>query len=658
MKKSLLSLAVLAGLALSAQAAPIGRLNSGLRATEAGVAQFSAVTNPNSGTVVFKAPQKEDAAATDSYTLTYAESPYYALGLNGTAIGDKVGQFMEMTPTNTTELAGNQIAKFQFYTGLRNGTQMNYVNQYSFIIIDGADGKTVLYEQAYTITTGTEPFALNTITLDAPFTIEAGKDYLVGCYGVLRSPSDMTIVTDGAAENQLGGIVGMVVNGAWNFLDLVGSGYGTNCIAAIIEGDNLPMNSISIEGIDIVPTAKTNTPYTAEVYFANRAANDVESVELTYTLGTNAPVTETFTLATPLKSNKEGYVTIEGLTYANEGTVSLVVSLDKVNGEANTSASPAGKVDITFLENGFTKNVVCEEFTGTWCGYCPQGIVGIETMMEEVPAGTFIPVAIHINSDPMRAKSWTDMVDVYSDGSAPASVVNRTYSVFPVYDYLRSAYYYVSTIASLANVNAITAKWAAPDVSSTGALSYKVLDVNVSAEFAINLANSPYQLAFAVTENEVGPYNQTNNYAGGQLGEMGGWEKLGSSVKTIYNDVARYLDGFPGLEGSLPSKVEKGTVYEYTHTIDTSSANIRNRDGKHCDVVVYIVNSQTGVIENARVIKAEEIELSDVSAIEDVIAGDDNAPVEYFTIEGRRVDNPANGLYIRRQGNKVEKVVL
>ena len=359
MKKSLLSLAVLAGLALSAQAAPIGRLNSGLRATEAGVAQFSAVTNPNSGTVVFKAPQKEDAAATDSYTLTYAEGPYYAIGMNGSAIGDKMGQFMEMTATTTTELAGNQITKFQFYTGLRNGTQMNYVNQYGFLIIDGSDGK-VAYEQAYTITTGTEPFALNTITLDAPFTIEAGKDYLVGCYGVLRSPSDFTIVTDGATNNQLASYAGTEENGAWSIYSLAAYGYGSNCIAAIIEGDNLPKNSISIEGIDIVPTAKTNAPYTAEVYFANRAANDVETVELTYTLGTNAPVTETFTLATPLKSNKEGYVTIEGLTYANEGTVSLVVSLDKVNGEANTSASPAGKVDITFLENGFTKNVVCE----------------------------------------------------------------------------------------------------------------------------------------------------------------------------------------------------------------------------------------------------------------------------------------------------------
>jgi hypothetical protein len=36
----------------------------------------------------------------------------------------------------------------------------------------------------------------------------------------------------------------------------------------------------------------------------------------------------------------------------------------------------------------------------------------------------------------------------------------------------------------------------------------------------------------------------------------------------------------------------------------------------------------------------------------------ENAPVEYFNIQGVRVENPENGLFIRRQGNKVSKVVI
>lgn len=41
-----------------------------------------------------------------------------------------------------------------------------------------------------------------------------------------------------------------------------------------------------------------------------------------------------------------------------------------------------------------------------------------------------------------------------------------------------------------------------------------------------------------------------------------------------------------------------------------------------------------------------------------VIAADENAPVEYYNLQGVRVENPANGLFIRKQGSKVTKVVL
>lgn len=37
---------------------------------------------------------------------------------------------------------------------------------------------------------------------------------------------------------------------------------------------------------------------------------------------------------------------------------------------------------------------------------------------------------------------------------------------------------------------------------------------------------------------------------------------------------------------------------------------------------------------------------------------DENAPVEYYNLQGIKVENPAAGLYIKRQGNKVEKVII
>lgn len=49
------------------------------------------------------------------------------------------------------------------------------------------------------------------------------------------------------------------------------------------------------------------------------------------------------------------------------------------------------------------------------------------------------------------------------------------------------------------------------------------------------------------------------------------------------------------------------------------------------------------------------------SAVGDITvepAGDDSAPVVYFNLQGMRVDNPANGIYIKRQGSKATKVYV
>ncbi len=45
-----------------------------------------------------------------------------------------------------------------------------------------------------------------------------------------------------------------------------------------------------------------------------------------------------------------------------------------------------------------------------------------------------------------------------------------------------------------------------------------------------------------------------------------------------------------------------------------------------------------------------------VSGVESVSFDNDDAPVEYFNLQGIKVENPSNGVYLRRQGNKTEKI--
>ena len=40
------------------------------------------------------------------------------------------------------------------------------------------------------------------------------------------------------------------------------------------------------------------------------------------------------------------------------------------------------------------------------------------------------------------------------------------------------------------------------------------------------------------------------------------------------------------------------------------------------------------------------------------VGADANAPVEYYNLQGVKVANPDKGLYIKKQGKKVTKVIL
>lgn len=71
----------------------------------------------------------------------------------------------------------------------------------------------------------------------------------------------------------------------------------------------------------------------------------------------------------------------------------------------------------------------------------------------------------------------------------------------------------------------------------------------------------------------------------------------------------------------------------------------------------YDVTIVVTIFNNAPSLYVVNYTPSQSSAITDITA-DENAPVEYFNLQGIRVANPENGLYIRRQGSNVSKVLI
>ncbi|MDE5989899.1 MAG: Ig-like domain-containing protein [Duncaniella sp.] len=104
---------------------------------------------------------------------------------------------------------------------------------------------------------------------------------------------------------------------------------------------------------------------------------------------------------------------------------------------------------------------------------------------------------------------------------------------------------------------------------------------------------------------------------------------------------------------ATPSKKEN-----FSGTVGGNTVSFRNNYTlASVEAGTYNVTGVVTVYNNAPQFYVTAYEESLTNGIADIVA-DENAPVEYFNLQGIRVENPSNGLYIRRQGNKVTKVIV
>ena len=94
-------------------------------------------------------------------------------------------------------------------------------------------------------------------------------------------------------------------------------------------------------------------------------------------------------------------------------------------------------------------------------------------------------------------------------------------------------------------------------------------------------------------------------------------------------------------------------VYMYTCPTGTIGVVFNNGSGDQTDDVN---NPQHGHIYKGTGSKGVVDDGVYQSAIDSVEATVEEEPVEYYNLQGVRVDNPTPGIYIQRQGNKVRKI--
>lgn len=177
--------------------------------------------------------------------------------------------------------------------------------------------------------------------------------------------------------------------------------------------------------------------------------------------------------------------------------------------------------------------------------------------------------------------------------------------------------------------------------------SYHV--INLGEKVADIKANTPYII---VNENGKQLQNDAPNAAKSRA--------AASEDPTVYT-----FTGYPNTSGEN----------EYTLGILTGVHDATTVDAGHYVLTAHPLYQNFGKSEEAATVDAHRAYVNASAAEHPIIVfndqdnvltgveavgadGDADAPVEYFNLQGQPVANPAAGIYIRRQGSKVEKVIM
>lgn len=584
----------------------------------------------------------ESHASRAEKTLDYspAYEPYSATGLNGQTKGLRLAQAFEMTPDVSTSFAGCEITSFNFYLGSHTYNNKNGIRNYTIFITKDLTEEP-FYTQEFTTNKSTA-YSQCKVELETPYTIKEGESIYIGMEYALTSQYDTHLVFDFSEHEDIeGGWLGIYNTESEKFVwGNLADQIGFLCLGATIKGEKMPDNQAAVDIVAGQPVVIKGEPFDFQMMYHNTGVTPISTVEVKYTVGENAPVTQSYKYTSQqVGYNQFAALTFSGVVYekTSEDDVEIKVEVTKVNGVDNVDRNRVGTTTFFCLPKGvgYQKNVVLEEVTGTWCGYCPRGIVIMENIVESITDGSIIPVAVH-SGDAMAKDSWANVAAI-AGGKAPYAIINRYYEAdLSSYDVVVADCKTVMEIPAIGKIAVQTEKVEADHSINITATSEFIFDIKDAAK--------RYGIAFGITQDNVGPYLQNNYYSGGKYGTCGGWEQKGESVETIFNDVALDLVNANG----LPNEVKAATPYSLTYNYKLDSTI----DFKDVHVVAYLMDLRSGIVENAATVR-------DVAGVDTVVADDNaNAPVEYYNLQGVRVENPANGIFVRRQGKAVSKVVI
>lgn len=491
-----------------------------------------------------------------------------------------------------------------------------------------------------------------TASFDEPYTIDADTLYVGYSFNVttLTAKTKMPVAVVANASS-----LGFFIHSSRTFLKWMDkSALATSAISVTLSG--VEANDASFDALGTIYGQK-ETPTQVAMTLRNLGANPISSIDYSYTQGT---VTGNghLDLATPLAAYY-GLSTSVNLTLQampTKGDYPLVINLDKVNGQELTGVKSEGNI---IVYNVLPKHrAVMEEYTGTWCGWCPRGLVALEVMSRLYP-DDFIGLSYH-NGDPMAVMESNQFPSSVS-GFPNADIDRRFGSVDPYYGVQNEGFGIETLWKKCCEVVAPASVDAEAAYSDDG----KTINAKATMVFPVNLTDGDrYKVEFVLVADDLHgegeSWLQKNYYEPTDKAELKfdeaepfvqGLQKVpGIHFDDVVVATTRLTDGLV----SLPATITEDEPVVIEGSFDFEAVKVK-QDASKMRVAALLIDTTTGIIANAAKAQVSGAEKTGIESVNADRLQDE--PKAYYDLQGRRLNSPRQGLNIIRLASGKSVVV-
>ena len=540
------------------------------------------------------APRHETETASNQAWWGYVKDNSYRFGLGTGSVGT-MNQCILLSKSNSA-VVGKTLKAVRFY--LRSTTDIKDLKVWlSSTLPTTADKANILVQDVdlSTMQGGDEGDYYNglpnVVELSTPYTMTSSRNVYVGYSFTVTSVNAQSgqypiVLCD---EEGVTGSSYLKYGSQWE----AGQSYGPLDLKVLLEGE-FSQNAVSPSSPGEV-FAAMGGEVQVSVPFTNVGSAAITSIDFTVSdaQGTGAEQHYDLPEAFPYYGASATFQ-IPVQAGSEVGSVEKTLTITKVNGQANEAAANSTTFTLTTLSKLVPRGIVIEEFTGTGCGWCPRGLVGMEKMRKEF-GDTFVGIGIHNynNTDPMYISAYNQV----SFSGAPSCRLNRGPEIDPyygsgndVFDDFRAA----MAIPAKAGVT-VSGEW---NADSTKIVAKAEIEALVDGEYAIE-----YVLIADSLTGSTNAWKQSNyyyQYTPAQLpADLAFLPGLGSSYFAVFNDVA--IAVAKQTQTTAPGKLTAGQVVENTFTLSmpTKSTLLQAITKERVAVVVLLIDKASKTIANA-----------------------------------------------------------